>query len=126
MTKKSAKEETLFEEQKRFLAYAAPTCMLIVSPFGLSFFTIMFAGWQNKELLSGVALVSASVIITWGLTSIDPMEHELIQSPSGQHNLQHIHDEFHVWVLLPSQHVRTPGVRGSGHKTPAGNSPPKG
>ena len=50
------KSESLAEIQKRFLAYAAPTCMLIVSPFGLSFVTIMFAGRQSKELLSGVAL----------------------------------------------------------------------
>ena len=50
------KEESLVTQQRRFLAYAAPTCMLIVSPFGLSFVSIMFAGWQNKELLSGVAL----------------------------------------------------------------------
>ena len=50
------KENTFLQDQKRFLAYAAPTCMLIVSPFGLSFVSIMFAGWQNKELLAGVAL----------------------------------------------------------------------
>ena len=52
----SEKEDSLLQDQKRFLAYAAPTCMLIVSPFGLSFVSIMFAGWQNKELLAGVAL----------------------------------------------------------------------
>ena len=49
-------EGSLLQDQKRFLAYAAPTCMLIVSPFGLSFVSIMFAGWKNKELLAGVAL----------------------------------------------------------------------
>lgn len=49
-------DSSLLVDQKRFLAYAAPTCMLIVSPFGLSFVSIMFAGWQNMELLAGVAL----------------------------------------------------------------------
>ena len=56
MTCPEKEEESLLTQQRRFLAYAAPTCMLIVSPFGLSFVSIMFAGWQNKELLSGVAL----------------------------------------------------------------------
>ena len=50
------KQETFVAQQRRFLAYAAPLCMLVVSPFGLSFVTIMFAGWHNKEFLAGVAL----------------------------------------------------------------------